>query len=90
MKYCDTDPCNIARAVTTKTSSDGVNWSADCGAIIPDDLDPPDLQFYRIRPFYVGNTSRIAAHTLLYSPGPPISIVGKSYGRSPPKCKHTG
>ena len=80
MKYCDSDPCTIARAVTAKTSADGVNWSPDIGAILPDQLDPPDLQFYRIRPFYIGNTSRIAAHTLLYSPGPPISIVGSKYG----------
>ncbi len=90
MRYCDSDPCNIARAITAKTSSDGINWSADLGMRLPDvGLDPPDLQFYRIRPFYIGNTSRIAAHVLQYSPQPPQSVVGMHYGRSPPRCKNS-
>lgn len=88
MRYCDSDPCSIARAVTTKTSVDGINWSEDAAdPILPDSDDPPDLQFYRTRPFHVGNTSRLAAHTLLYSPGPPLSIVGPTWGRQPLKCK---
>ena len=89
MRYCDSDPCNQARAVTTKTSIDGINWSEDsaAGPILPDEQDPEDLQFYRSRPFYVGNTSRVAAHTLLYAPGPPLSLVGPKWGRQPLKCK---
>ena len=45
-RYCDSDPCTQARAVTTKTSADGVNWSHDSalGPILPDDHDPQDLQ----------------------------------------------
>ena len=41
----------------------------------------------RHRPFYVGSTKRIAAHTLLYAPGPPLGIVGPRWGRQPLKCK---
>jgi hypothetical protein len=89
MRYCDSDPCNVRRVVSAKTSPDGVNWSEDLGTIEPDQLDPPDLEFYRTRPFYLGNTSRIVAHTLQYAPGPPLSVVGPAYGRQPLKCKNT-
>lgn len=39
-------------------SYDGVAWGPDLDVRTPDVLDPPDLQFYRFRPFYIGNTGR--------------------------------
>ena len=32
--------------------------------------DPPEMEFYRVRPFYVGDSGRLAAHTLQYAPSP--------------------
>ena len=40
----------------------------------------------RIRPFYIGNTSRIAAHVLQYAPSPSQAQLGVKYGRQPPMC----
>lgn len=45
-----------------------------------------DAQFYRIRPFYIGNTTRLAAHTLQYAPSPSLDLLGWDYGRQPTKC----
>ena len=67
-------------------NSDGGNWSVDQGLIQPDADDPPELQFYRIRPFYVGNTTRLAAHVLNYAPGPAVDIVGSEWGHQPSGC----
>ena len=53
-------------------------------------VDAPELEFYRIRPFYLGNTSRLAAHALLYAPGPMQLGKVKNYGRQPPSCKSDG
>eukprot|EP00936_MAST-01D_sp_MAST-1D-sp1_P001361 g1361.t1 len=46
--------------------------------------DPPELQFYRSRPFLVPGTRgrRVFAHTLLYAPSPWINF---EYGRQPPE-----
>ena len=65
MKYCDNGGCGRRRVVSTKTSSDGAAWSADTVPFItPDQNDPPELQFYRCRPFYIpGTTSRLASGT---------------------------
>ena len=54
MRYCDNGGCNRRRVVTSKTSLDGLNWSNDGPFITPDEQDPPELEFYRIRPFYIG------------------------------------
>jgi hypothetical protein len=80
---CDNEArCNERRVVGAKTSADGVNWGVDSPLILPDELDPPDLAFYRCRPFYVGNTSRLAAHTLQYAPSPSMYLLGAgSHGR---------
>jgi hypothetical protein len=86
LRYCDNDGCNRRRVVTAKTSIDGFTWSDDLGLITPDEEDAPELEFYRIRPFYVGNTTRLAAHVLNYATAPPQSIVGTAYGRQPEKC----
>lgn len=91
LKYCDNGGCDRRRVVSTKLSSDGAAWSADGPYITPDEQDPPELQFYRTRPFYIGNTSRLMSHTLLYAPAPPQSVVGPGYGRHPSMCiKSTG
>lgn len=86
LRYCDNAGCDRRRVISTKTSSDGGNWSVDQGLIQPDAHDPPELQFYRIRPFYVGNTSRLAAHVFTYAPSPQQSIVGEDYGLQPSAC----
>ena len=86
LRYCDNAGCDRRRVISTKTSSDGGNWSVDQGLIQPDAQDPPELQFYRIRPFYVGNTSRLAAHVFTYAPSPQQSIVGEDYGLQPSAC----
>eukprot|EP00040_Diaphanoeca_grandis_P030981 m.184414 g.184414 ORF g.184414 m.184414 type:complete len:512 (+) comp32187_c0_seq2:119-1654(+) len=86
LRYCDNGGCDQRRVISAKTSADGVTWGDDLPLRTPDNLDPPELQFYRCRPFYVGNSSRLVAHTLLYAPAPSQEIVGKSYGRHPSEC----
>jgi hypothetical protein len=77
MRYCDNDGCDRRRVISSKTSKDGIHWTPeDLGMRTPDAQDPPELEFYRIRPFYVGNTNRLAAHTLQYATQPPQAIVG--------------
>ena len=70
-KYCDNTGCT-RRVVTAKTSSDGAVWGQNLGVRTADDdgTDPPGLQFYRIRPFFLGDSGRLAAHALLYVPSP--------------------
>ena len=52
---------------------------------MPDLEDPPELEFYKSTMFWVGESGRLAAHALLYAPGP-ISVLatlaaeGKPYG----------
>jgi hypothetical protein len=86
-RYCDNGGCNRRRVISAKTSSDGAAWSADMGLVTPDTLDPPELEFYRMRPFYIGNTSRIGAHVLQYAPAPSQRVLGSSYGRHPSMCQ---
>eukprot|EP01049_Picozoa_sp_SAG25_P012303 SAG25_NODE_1641_length_2636_cov_1.946393_2_plen_151_part_00 len=84
--HCRSGGCDRRRVVSAKTSHDGAQWSADLGLVVPDSDDPPELEFYRIRPFYVGGTSRIAAHVLQYAPAPSQRILGTAYGRHPSMC----
>ena len=97
LKYCDNGGCDQRRIISAKTSSAGAEWSKDLGYRPPDaGIDPPLLQFYRMRPFYVagGNGGaddptggRLAAHVLQYAPAPPQSVVTTKYGRAPPMCQ---
>ena len=51
LPYCDNlKGCDNRRVVSARNSTDGVKWSQDLGLRLPDELDPPELQFYRIRP----------------------------------------
>ena len=87
LPYCDNlNGCDHRRVVSARTSADGVAWSDDLGLRVPDPgLDPPELQFYRLRPFYLGfGSGRLVAHTLLYAPGP---WINDAYGRKPPNCQ---
>ena len=86
--YCDNGGCDKRRVLGTMFSADGVNWNFTGSTRMPgaDINDPPELQFYRMRPFYIGNTTRLAAHTLLYAPSPSQSILGPAYGRQPNMC----
>jgi hypothetical protein len=45
--------------------------------------DPPELEFYDLTPLFVGNTTRVIAHALLYAPAP-LAVLGYSYGMQPP------
>ena len=45
--------------------------------------DPPELEFYRIRPFTIGSSKRLAAHVLIYVPSPSDVVVMPGYGRQP-------
>lgn len=49
-------------------------------------LDPPEMQFYRTRAFYLGNSGRFASHSLQYaaSPAEVNNITG--YGYWGPYC----
>ena len=42
-----------------------------------------ELQFYRFRPFMIGDSGRLAGHALQYAPGP---WLGDEYGRQPTHC----
>ena len=49
-------------------------------------LGHKELQFYRMRPFFVGGSGRLAAHVLQYAPSPSQRILGTEYGRHPAMC----
>ena len=50
------------------------------GMIVPDPVDdPPELEFYLIKPFRIGTKRRLAAHALLYAPAPQ-ELLGATYG----------
>ena len=48
---------------------------------MPQGLDPPELEFYRIRPFYANG--RLLAHVLDYAPSPQAVVASAGYGRQP-------
>jgi hypothetical protein len=55
------------------------------GAVTPDADDPPELEFYKATMFRLGASGRLAAHALLYAPGPigvlaTLAAAGKPYG----------
>ena len=41
--------------------------------------DPPELEFYKLVPMRIGNTTRTVGHVLLYAPSPQAEL-GKAYG----------
>ena len=45
--------------------------------------DPPDLEFYMLTPMFVGNTTRLVGHALMYAPAP-LPLLGYNYGMQPP------
>ena len=86
LKYCDNtagSSCDKRRVVTAKISYDGKAWGPDLGLRSPDELDPPELQFYRFRAFTIGESGRLAGHALQYAPSP---WLGEGYGRQPAHC----
>eukprot|EP00949_MAST-11_sp_MAST-11-sp1_P000554 g554.t1 len=80
--YCDNGGCTKRRVLGTMVSKDGVSWNYTGSTRMPgtDVNDPPELQFYRSRPFFVPGTgnSRVMSHTLLYAPSP---WINDAYGR---------
>jgi hypothetical protein len=85
--FCDNlKSCDEKRVLAARNSTDGATWSADGPMRLPDADDPPELQFYRMRPFELlggAGASRLAAHVLLYAPGP---VMPAAYGRHPANC----
>jgi len=85
---CDNGGCDKRRMMGTMVNHDGEGllWNFTGSVRNPgeDVNDPPELQFYRIRPFLVPGTggTRMFAHTLLYAPSPYINL---KYGRQPPE-----
>jgi hypothetical protein len=49
----------------------------------PNAEDPPELEFYRIRPFTMPGSQRLLAHVLLYVPAPSDVVTLLDYGRQP-------
>jgi hypothetical protein len=89
LKYCDNTAgpaCDARRVVSAKISYDGKAWGHDLGLRTPDAQDPPELQFYRFRPFMIGDSGRLAGHALQYAPSP---WLGDDYGRQPTHCVAT-
>jgi hypothetical protein len=90
--YCDNGGCDSRRVIGSMTTTDGVDaglsWSYTGSHRFPSaaEQDPPELQFYRIRPFVMPGTqgARVFAHTLLYAPSP---WINKEYGRQPSLCQ---
>ena len=56
--------------------------------VVPGKEDPPELEFYRIRPFAVSGSDRFMAHVLHYAPSPAIlkAITNGTYGLTPSMC----
>ena len=89
--YCDNSGCDKRRVLGTLTGDDaGTSWtfndyheSTRMPGVELD--DPPELQFYRMRPSLVPGTrgTRVFAHVLLYAPSP---YIGPGYGRQPTDC----
>eukprot|EP01048_Picozoa_sp_COSAG05_P010366 COSAG05_NODE_907_length_6645_cov_18.681638_8_plen_252_part_00 len=69
-------------------------WNAD-GMLVPvaeastindpRGSDPPEMEFYKLTPMYVGNTKRVIGHALTYAPSPQASL-GDEYGMHPASC----
>jgi hypothetical protein len=89
--YCDNGGCDKRRVLGALTGDDaGTSWtfhdfheSTRMPGVEAD--DPPELQFYRMRPALVPGTrgTRVFAHVLLYAPSP---YIGPGYGRQPSDC----
>ena len=61
----------------------------ESGLIRPDPVaDPPELQFYRMRPFYLAESGRLAAHTLQYAASPAEMNAVAKYGYWGPYCSN--
>ncbi len=84
LQYCDNMGSGATRWPTARFSADGVHWSGDMRPKAPDYyLDPPELQFYRLRAFYLGSSGRFVAHSLNYAPSNMLVSQVPSYGRMP-------
>lgn len=55
--------------------------------ISPNQYDPPELQFYRLRPFLLGKSGRLVGHATLYAPVPESLSTRGDYGYLPLKCR---
>lgn len=92
-RYCDNAGCDARRVISAITSLNGLSWSAvnNSNVRVPDELDPPELEFYRIRPFLLSGSTRLMAHVLHYAPSPEVLklVSHNRYGMNPTIC-HKG
>ena len=59
------------RVLAVRRSTDqGLTFSADGPIRVPDSSDPPEVEYYRFRPFLLGDSGRRIAMVLLYTPSP--------------------
>ena len=49
--------------------------------LVPDNFDPPEMEFYKLTMFWVGTgkARRLMGHALLYAPAP-MEELGDAYG----------
>jgi hypothetical protein len=71
--YADNMGDSKRRVLSMRASQDGLHWetvgnAASGGLITPDEKDSPDLEFYRMQPFFYGD--RYIALTDLYAASP--------------------
>ncbi len=65
------DCVHARRVLAVRRSTDqGLTFSADGPVRVPDRSDPPEVEYYRFRPFVLGDSGRWAAMVLLYTPSP--------------------
>jgi hypothetical protein len=90
------------RIFTRRTSQDGKHWSPDDSVLqmypknwldsrywilVPDEQDPPDMEFYWMNTFYYGD--RWVALVMTYAPSPPIVMELNPYdAKVPNRFKH--
>jgi hypothetical protein len=76
------------------TDVNGSNWTNCNSYLLPDPkADPPEMQFYRIRPSLIPGTesSRVWAHILQYAPSfDSVHLSNSKYGRQPSACSDKG
>eukprot|EP01043_Picozoa_sp_COSAG02_P053907 COSAG02_NODE_6023_length_3869_cov_1.528382_2_plen_440_part_00 len=66
---------NVRRVVGPRLSRDGRigSWGEPRSVMLPDDQDPPELEFYQLRSHILGRSGRLVGTALLYAPSPWIN-----------------
>ena len=66
---------NVRRVVGPRLSASGGQgtWGAPRSIMLPDEHDPPELEFYQLRAHILGRSKRMVGTALLYAPSPWIN-----------------